>query len=111
MQEAQLGDIILSKSKEKGNNAVDRIAVVLKQDQEYYDSLGLSDPNLFVMRVGPSQDQPIVIEFWNDFKAYAQQNYHESWVRHLHMERDVNFFKNSFYFIRKIIERPMIEMT
>jgi len=71
--QAEVGDLILCISKKSfGKGVVDKLCIVVKLDTgNNNDCLKGTDTNeLFVLRVGMSMDQGIVLQSWDEFRIY-----------------------------------------
>lgn len=63
---------------------------------------------VFIIRIGTSLDQGVVIQSWEEFRIYKAQKYNDCWFRHLYCDRDDEFLQKTQNFIQKVREKPFL---
>lgn len=65
-------------------------------------------PELYILRVGLNMKEPIVLESWKDFCKFKDQHCSDCYYRHLYCERNDAFMVKTHYFIKKIMDSPIV---
>lgn len=90
VQQAEIGDLILCQSKRKialtQEPVFDKICLLVKLQEE-----NQIEAELYVLRVGPSLNHPLVLQKWEEFRIFRTQRYSDCMYRHLHCVRDEAF--------------------
>jgi hypothetical protein len=50
---------------------------------------------VFIVRVGKSFDQGIIIQSWEEFRVYKAIKYSDCWFRHLYCDRNDAFLEKT----------------
>ena len=76
--EAETGDLIICSSVKMLNTEY-KVAMIIKMQTDNF-----SDTELFVLRVGTTNESPIILQSWQAFRLFKFKNYNDCWFRHLH---------------------------
>lgn len=117
IKQAEVGDLILCSSKNKVN--IPRVRQEVQRGQTMVQHLCLvvkletgvpskKKDEVFIIRIGTSLDQGVVIQSWEEFRIYKAQKYNDCWFRHLYCDRDDEFLQKTQNFIQKVREKPFL---
>ena len=105
--QAECGDLILGKFKKNQTKYFDQICMVV--NLQSHDNPDKTD--IYIFRVGNvvhNKARGIILEPWDDFRVYKNQNLQDCWYRPLYCERNDQFLQRTQNFVKKIREKPYV---